>query len=147
MRKKNTQRLIQWFQNHGSDRLTKSIGALPSKKKTIDFMKGTRPKMPEWRMYGQMHPDKMKPLVDEAFEVVRQEHNAKPKVFGKDTPKMPIQMSSWSIVAQELYANETAEVKARVAAAVKEQVDKAKLVREDLPFEATTERRVAKLES
>lgn len=103
--------------------------------------------MPEWRIYGLMHPVKMKPLVDEAFDVALREFNAKPKDTSEGAPKRPIRMSSWSAVAQEVYANETAEVKARIAEIIKEQVDKARLVGEDLPLGATAEEHVAKLES
>ncbi len=105
-----------------------STGASSKKKKIIDFMKGATPKMPDWRLYGHMyHDEKMKVPVEKAHGAACQEHDQKVEqgIIDKES-KRPYYMTYWSALAQEMYANETAEVKAKVAVALKEQSDQAK---------------------
>jgi hypothetical protein len=116
-KKQMTQRIKEWYQNHG--RITKPAGATSSKK-IIDYLRGTAPKMPEWRLYGSMYyEDKLKPQVDRLYEAACLEYEKRcAEGTNTDDSKPPKRVTIWSAVAKEEYGRESDDVKKKVAAAV-----------------------------
>lgn len=92
-----------------------------SKKKTIDFLKGTTPRMSEWRMYRHMYYEqKLKPFVDQAHDAAREKFNQRECMAGGKQAKEPKRVVSWTAVAMEHYEKETLDIKQKVRDAIEE---------------------------
>lgn len=114
-------------------------GASPSKA-TFDFLKGTSPRMPEWRMYGHMYyEEKLKPLVKQAYKATCNECNQ--NCVGRTDEQKPMkpEVVYWNTIAQEMFEKETMDVKVKVAKAVEEQVNKTKVLKDRALLEGDTE--------
>jgi hypothetical protein len=87
--------------------------------------------MTEWRMYGTMFPEKLRPLIDKLhnpalaeYERKRLENQQRVLEGGIEEPlKIPQRVTAWGIVAREEYEKEPEDVKKQVAAAVKAAAD------------------------
>lgn len=86
-------------------------------------MKGTTPKLPEWKMYGRMNNlEKIKPLVDEVFDAARKEFKSRPE-GGEDGEliKAPHRVNFWTNVAMQEYAKVSDDMKIKVRDAVEQE--------------------------
>ncbi len=87
----------------------------------------------------------MKPLVDQAYQATHDEYDEIKKT--QPTAKEPQYVVFWGAVAQELYANESEEVKKRVEEAVKEQENRARMLRDGQLFEGDPDTKLLRLEA
>lgn len=118
------QRITQWFQNHGCSNLPKPLKGLARSRKTINFMKGTTPKLPEWKMYGRMNNlEQIKPLVDKVFDAARKEFKRRAEDEGEEgeSIKKPHRVNFWTNVAMQEYAKVSDDMKIKVRDAVEQE--------------------------
>ncbi len=114
----------------------------------LQFLKGLPPKQPAWKVYGSLYyEDKLKNLVDEAFDAKRKAYNklSKEERISRKV-KEPKRVNSWSTIAKKAYMGESEEVKARVAEAVKARVS-IKMFSEDSSMEEGNDITAPMLES
>lgn len=106
-------------------------------------------------MYGHMYNDeKVQPLAKKAWDAACKEYNKnrpvqtdEDELTTEEKSKMPQYVVYWGAISQELYAKETPEVKLKVAQAVQEQVDKAKVLRDGPLSEEDTDQKAARLDA
>lgn len=98
-------------------------GAL-SLKREIKFMKNRRPAMAEWRMYGRMYKERLKPLIDEAHKTACAQYDHENPEGGGNNIKRPERITFWTSVAKEQYTKESDVVKRLVEQAVEEVAKK-----------------------
>ncbi len=98
-------------------------------------------------MYGRMYPEKIRPFVNETFQAVLKEWNSNPRK-GKDgrPVKTPKRVTSWGVVARQLYAKESEDVKTLVKKATDEHAKNVDISKEAFDPEEDDKQRLLKLQ-
>lgn len=103
----------------------------------------------DWQIYGRMYyREKLKPLIDEAFDAARSEYVCEKKKGNiPEGTKKPERVTFWTAVAMEQFAQESEDVKILVQNATREYAEKIKALNDPLLVPKDEDQRIAKLEA
>lgn len=103
----------------------------------------------DWQIYGRMYyREKLKPLIDEAFDAARSEYVCEKKKGNiPEGTKKPEQVTFWTAVAMEQFAQESEDVKILVQNATREYAEKIKALNDPLLVPKDEDQRIARLEA